>query len=166
MNDLVATILLIQDDQIDTFWCFKGLMDRIGSNFHKDQTGIHLQLEKLKKLVACLDPSLHEYLIRLDASNMFFCYRWLLIIFRREFSTNQIRILWEAFWTDYYHKDFPVFFALAILMKERNVFIDQKMKFDSILQVHPFSFAVVDVWLICILACHTFGRNFGCRRIT
>jgi len=134
MNDLVATILIIVDDELDTFWCFKGLMDRMASNFHKDQTGMHSQLEKLKKLLACLDPTFYDYLRRIDALNMFFCYRWLLILFRREFSTDQIRILWEAFCTDYHHKDFPLFFALAILIKERNVILDKKMAFDSILK--------------------------------
>jgi len=134
MNDLVATILVIEDDEIDTYWCFKGLMDRVASNFHKDQTGMHSQLEKLKKLLECLDQPFYNYLRQIDALNMFFCYRWLLILFRREFSTQQVLILWEAIFTDYYHKDFPLFFALAILMEERNVIMEEKMHFDSILK--------------------------------
>jgi len=134
MNDLVSTILIVVDDEIESFWCFKGLMDRLGPNFHKDQTGLHTQFEKLKKLLHCIDSTLYDYLLSIDALNMIFCYRWLLILFRREFPTEAICVLWEVFLTNYYHKDFPLFFALAILIQERSLILEQKLGFDGILR--------------------------------
>ena len=31
-----------------------------------------------------------------DSSNMFFCFRWLLILFKREFSFSDVMRLWEV----------------------------------------------------------------------
>lgn len=28
MNDLLVPILMMMEDEVDAFWCFKGLMDR------------------------------------------------------------------------------------------------------------------------------------------
>jgi len=134
MNELLAPILIIMDNEVDTFWCYKGLMDTVSSNFHKDQIGMHSQLVKLEKLIAYIDPPFHNYLKSIDSLNMFFCYRWLLILFRREFSLEQSEILWEVFWTNYYHENFPLFFALAILIKERNSILQCKLTFDGLLK--------------------------------
>uniref|UniRef100_A0A6B2L8H4 Rab-GAP TBC domain-containing protein n=1 Tax=Arcella intermedia TaxID=1963864 RepID=A0A6B2L8H4_9EUKA len=136
MNDLVAVILVIQNDEADGFWCFKGMMDKFGKHFSKDQNGILTQLEKLRKLMSFLDPQFYKYLGDIDALKFFFVYRWILIVFRREFSLEQVKILWEAILTDYYHKDFMLFFATAILMKEKERIISEGMNFDSILKVY------------------------------
>ena len=34
MNDLVSLLFYIERDEEDTFWCFKGLMDRIVRYFN------------------------------------------------------------------------------------------------------------------------------------
>lgn len=33
MNDLVSVLLVVTQDEVDAFWCFKGFMDRIVSFF-------------------------------------------------------------------------------------------------------------------------------------
>ncbi len=38
-----------------------------------------------------LDPQLHAYLEARDCLNYFFCFRWVLIHFKREFSFEQVR---------------------------------------------------------------------------
>lgn len=60
--------------------------------------GMHAQLEALRQLLALLDPPLHAHLARQDALNLFFCYRWVLIQFKREFKFDQVLRLWEALW--------------------------------------------------------------------
>jgi len=134
MNDLLVPVLLQMDDEVDAFWCFKALMETMAPNFHKDQTGMHSQLCKLEKLVKLMDPGLHRFLKVCDATNMFFCYRWLLVLFKRELSIQQTYILWEVLWSQHYHKEFHLFFTLAALVKHRAKIIDEGTGFDSILQ--------------------------------
>ena len=33
-----------------------------------------------------------------ESSNMYFCFRWLLILFKREFSFPEIMRIWEVSW--------------------------------------------------------------------
>jgi len=73
-----------------------GLMDRMANNFHKDQTGIHnWRNSKIVNVIGSSSflSSFYDYLCQIDAFNRFFCYRWLLILFHQEFTTNQIQIL-------------------------------------------------------------------------
>lgn len=50
MSDLLSPILYIMDSEVDAFWCFAALMERMASNFHRDQNGMHSQLLSLRKV--------------------------------------------------------------------------------------------------------------------
>ena len=65
---------------------------------------------------------------------MFFCFRWLLIWFKREFSFEDIQRLWEVLWTDYLSDQFVLFVALAILQKHADVIMDHLCRFDETLK--------------------------------
>jgi len=54
MNELASPILFVMEDEVDSFWCFKKLMDFVESNFHKDQIGMHKQITQLSNLVKML----------------------------------------------------------------------------------------------------------------
>lgn len=100
MSDLLAPIVsAMESDELDSFWCFAALMDAMEGNFHRDQSGMHSQLLAVRRLVECLDPELHAHLAKVDALNYFFCFRWILIAFKREFSYGDVMRLWEAFWS-------------------------------------------------------------------
>ena len=77
MSDLAAPLLLVMEDEVEAFWCFQQLMQQVEPNFHKDQNGMHRQLEMLQVLTAHLDPELLAYLQSKDCSNFYFCFRWL-----------------------------------------------------------------------------------------
>ncbi|KAE8797364.1 TBC1 domain family member 15 [Hordeum vulgare] len=83
MSDFLAPILYVMEDESEAFWCFASLMERLGGNFNRDQNGMHAQLLGLSKLVELLDPSLHNYFRQNDCLNYFFCFRWVLIQFKR-----------------------------------------------------------------------------------
>lgn len=134
MSDLLAPILVNMQDEVDAYWCFKKLMDRIGGNFHKDQNGMHTQLVQLANLVKCMDPELYEYLKGRSCTNMFFCFRWVLIQFKREFAFDTIMGLWEMLWSNYCGKNYHLFICLAILMKKRTDILSENMEFDDILK--------------------------------
>ena len=70
-----------------------------------------------------------------DSSNMYFAFRWLLIVFKREFSFTDIMRLWEVFWTDKPCKNYQVVIAVAMLHKETEFIISNEFGFNEILKV-------------------------------
>jgi len=133
MNELLSPILFIMGDEAESFWCFKGLMDEMEPNFHKDQNGMHKQLVELSNLVKIMDFGLYEYLEEHDCLHMFFSFRWILIQFKREFSFTTIQRLWEVLWSNHF-PNFHLFVALAILLKHRSNIMKNNMQFDDIVK--------------------------------
>lgn len=70
-----------------------------------------------------------------EALNLFFCFRWLLIWFKREFEWVDIMRLWEVLFSDHLSTQFHLFVAMAILDKHRDVMMDHLQGFDEILKV-------------------------------
>ena len=89
-------------------------------NFSRDQNGMHKQLNDLRTIEMLIEPSLYHYLgfsfsllhishcrtyvhitcyatliESIDALNFFFCFRWLLVLFKREFEFEDVLRLWE-----------------------------------------------------------------------
>eukprot|EP01105_Mastigella_eilhardi_P017944 TRINITY_DN4138_c0_g1_i2.p1 TRINITY_DN4138_c0_g1~~TRINITY_DN4138_c0_g1_i2.p1 ORF type:complete len:560 (-),score=100.36 TRINITY_DN4138_c0_g1_i2:68-1747(-) len=116
MNDLASVVLeVMRGDEVDGFWCFKGLMDRVEANFSKDQAGMTEQLAALSQIVAACDPPLYERLRAAGTESMLFCFRWLLLHFKREFSFDTVKTLWEVAWS---HPTpcFHLFVAAAVVL--------------------------------------------------
>jgi len=91
------------------------------------------QLTKLEKLVQLMDPPLHKHLVLSDSNTMFFCYRWILVLFKREITLEQTYLLWEVLWSYHYHKEFHLFVGLAVLYKYREELMHQ-VGFDNVLK--------------------------------
>lgn len=62
MNDLLSPILIVLDNEVEAFWCFAGLMERMEQNFHMDQSHIRRQLSNLHTLLQFIDAELANYL--------------------------------------------------------------------------------------------------------
>lgn len=58
---------------------------------------MHLQLEALQKLMRLLDPPLHAFFEERDCLNYFFCYRWLLLHFKRELAFEEVGFFLRPF---------------------------------------------------------------------
>ena len=93
MSDLASPILYIMQDEAVAFWCFVNLMDRMEANFSDDSTSMQAQLDALQRLVQLADPELHAFIKAADSTNYFFCYRWLLVHFKREFTFDEVASL-------------------------------------------------------------------------
>jgi len=117
-----------------TFWCFVALMDRMKQNFLRDQSGMKTQLTQLQKLIAVMDPSLYSFLERTESMNLFFCFRWILISFKREFPLEEIFKIWENMLTNVCGPAFHLFIALAILQSHREVVMRYLQSFDEVLK--------------------------------
>ena len=54
---------------------------------------MHAQLLAVRNLVQLLDPAMHSFMEEKSCLNYFFCYRWLLIHFKREFAFDEVGAL-------------------------------------------------------------------------
>jgi hypothetical protein len=61
-----------------------------------EQLEIKLQLSNLRVLLEFIDSKFSQYLEKNESSNMYFCFRWILILFKREFTFPNIMRLWEV----------------------------------------------------------------------
>jgi hypothetical protein len=134
MSDLLSPILFVMGDESESFWCFVSLMERLGPNFNRDQNGMHSQLFAISKLVELLDSPLHNYFKQNDCLNYFFCFRWILIQFKREFEYEKTMRLWEVLWTHYLSEHLHLYVCVAILKRYRNKIMGEQMDFDPLLK--------------------------------
>ncbi|XP_069675162.1 TBC1 domain family member 15 isoform X2 [Periplaneta americana] len=134
MSDLLSPILCLMTNEVDAFWCFVGFMDKVCSNFELDQAGMKQQLQQLYCLLTVALPNLAAYLEQHDSGNMFFCFRWLLVLFKREFSYQDIMKLWEVLWTDLPCPNFHLLLCVAILDTEQDILMENNYGFTEILK--------------------------------
>lgn len=100
-----------------------------------DQAGMKAQLCQLYTLLNVTDHQLAQYLSKNESGNMFFCFRWLLVLFKREFSAADIMKLWEILWTDLPCKNFHLLLCVAILDTEKSMLMENRYGFTEILKV-------------------------------
>ncbi|CAG8757967.1 10772_t:CDS:10 [Cetraspora pellucida] len=134
MSDLLAPVFIVMEEEVTAFWAFVGYMERMKSNFFRDQSGMRHQLLTLEHLIKFMDPPLYKHLKNTESLNLFFCFRWILIWFKREFAWEKVLNIWEVLWSDYLCTNFHLFVALAILDKHRMVIIEYLKQFDEILK--------------------------------
>ncbi|KAH8924143.1 hypothetical protein BT69DRAFT_1319089 [Atractiella rhizophila] len=122
----VHSVPVFEDDAIDlpVPGTSAGAGTRAKPNFLRDQSGMKKQLTLLQSLIALMDPQLYRFLERVGALNLFFVFRWMLCLFKREFEWLQVQRIWE----------FHIFFALAIIESQRDVIMRYLTEFDEILK--------------------------------
>ena len=140
MSDLLAPLFVAMGDEPMAFWGFSLFMDRVQSNFYMDQSGMHGQLKTLDALIRFMDPTLHKRLEDTDTSNLFFCFRWLLVWFKREFEWEDVIRLWEVLWTNHLTEKMILFIALAVIDAHRDKILKDLNQFDEVLRVSLFIF--------------------------
>ncbi|OCF35927.1 rab GTPase activator [Kwoniella heveanensis BCC8398] len=135
MSDLLSPIYVVFDaDEAEAFWGLVGVMKIMESNFLRDQSGMKRKLSTLQQLISIMDPELYAHLERTESLNLFFCFRWILISFKREFKFETVIKLWEVLWTNHYSNQFVLFVALAVLQSHRDVLIRYLTEFDEVLK--------------------------------
>lgn len=134
MSDLLAPIMVIMENEVDSFWCFSGYMDKIESNFLMEQLEIKLQLSNLRVLLEFIDSKFSQYLEKNESSNMYFCFRWILILFKREFSFPNVMRLWEVLWTDLPCKNFHLLICVSVLLMKKDDIMTNGYGFNEILK--------------------------------
>ena len=134
MSDLLSPILAIQANEVDAFWCFVGFMDLVYANFDMDQAGMKTQFQQLRSLLEFSNAELFNYMRSNDSDNMYFCFRWLLVWYKREFDNDDVLKLWECLWTGLPCPNFHIFISVAILDQQTKIIIDSAFEFTEILK--------------------------------
>jgi len=134
MSDLLSPILYVLKDEVDSFWCFVGFMNRIGANFERDQLEMKEQFQNLYTLINFLDSDLGKHFQQYDSSHMFVCFRWLLVWFKRELNMDDTLRLWEVLWTTLPCQNFHLLVGAAILLNERDALISNACDVTEILR--------------------------------
>ncbi|KAI7873051.1 rab-GTPase-TBC domain-containing protein [Spinellus fusiger] len=134
MSDLLAPLLVAMGDEAMAFWVFVKFMDRMKLNFLVDQSGMHAQLKRMDSLIRFMDPALYEHFKKTETADLFFCFRWLLVWFKREMEWEDVIRLWEVLWTDHLSTQFILFVAFAVLEEHRQTILDDTHQFDELLR--------------------------------
>uniref|UniRef100_A0A672STE1 TBC1 domain family member 15 n=1 Tax=Sinocyclocheilus grahami TaxID=75366 RepID=A0A672STE1_SINGR len=134
MSDLLSPLLFVTQNEVESFWCLTGFMDLVHQNFEESQEAMKQQLLQLSVLLRALDPELCDYLDSQDSGSLCFCFRWLLIWFKREFSFEDILSLWEVLWTRLPCENFHLLMASSILESQKEELIGSNHDFNSILK--------------------------------
>jgi hypothetical protein len=96
---------------------------------------MHQQLKTLDALIRFMDPELYKHFEETETTNLFFCFRWLLVWFKREFDWDDVIRLWEVLWTDHLNAQFILFVAMAVLHQHRQTILTDLGQFDELLKV-------------------------------
>ncbi|TPP67760.1 Small G protein signaling modulator 1 [Fasciola gigantica] len=98
-----------------------------------------LRFANLKALIEVFDPELFTFLTEKSLDSQFyFCYRWLLLDFKREFKYEDVFAIWEIIWASrrLVAYDFGVFFALALLQYYRDIILYYDMDLTEIIRFY------------------------------
>ncbi|XP_058876261.1 TBC1 domain family member 17-like isoform X1 [Acipenser ruthenus] len=134
MSDLLSPILFITQNEVEAFWCLVGFMELVHHNFEESQEAMKQQLIQLNILLRTLDPELCDFLDSKDSGTLCFCFRWLLIWFKREFPFEDVLKLWEVMWTGLPCANLHLLLACAILDSQRGELINSDFDFNDILK--------------------------------
>ncbi|XP_050043629.1 TBC1 domain family member 25-like [Dermacentor andersoni] len=99
MSDLASPLLVVMRDEPQAYVCFCALMRRLGPNFDEDGEAMTLKFKHLSDLVEHFDSIFFRYLEKCGAQDLLFCYRWLLLELKREFSFDDALRMLEVQWS-------------------------------------------------------------------
>ncbi|XP_028304809.1 TBC1 domain family member 15 isoform X3 [Gouania willdenowi] len=134
MSDLLSPILLVMENEADAFWCFVCFMDHMHQNFEEKMQGMKTQLKQLSMLLRLLDLKFLNYLESQDSGVLYFCFRWLLLRFKRELCFQDVLRLWEVMWTGLPCENFHLLLCCAVLDSEKQTIMEKQYGFNEILK--------------------------------
>eukprot|EP01090_Pellita_catalonica_P003703 TRINITY_DN13369_c0_g1_i1.p1 TRINITY_DN13369_c0_g1~~TRINITY_DN13369_c0_g1_i1.p1 ORF type:complete len:144 (-),score=29.75 TRINITY_DN13369_c0_g1_i1:25-429(-) len=105
------------------------------------------ELQSIADLLAQVDTELYNHLKRRNCLGMYFCFRWILLAFKREFNYKDVPRLWEALFSDLHGSDFHRYLAVAALLDVKEEIIQSDMELDRIMAMisnsDPFDLSVL-----------------------
>lgn len=83
---------------------------------------------------------------------MYFCYRWILILFKREFDFDDLLLIWDLLFTAENKSIYLKSVALAMIHLQRDEILDKCQRFDQVLKVFNEMTGKWDVVQVLLLA--------------
>ncbi|CAF4899946.1 unnamed protein product [Pieris macdunnoughi] len=134
MSDLLAPVLCEIKCEAEAFWCFVGLMQRAIFVCTPTDNDMDNNLSYLRELIRIMVPHFYKHLEKhIDAMELLFCHRWILLCFKREFTEAVALRMWEACWANYQTDYFHLFLCLAIVAVYADDVIAQDLNTDEML---------------------------------
>ncbi|XP_041978393.1 TBC1 domain family member 16 [Aricia agestis] len=134
MSDLLAPVLCEIKCEAEAFWCFVGLMQRAIFVCTPTDNDMDNNLCYLRELIRIMLPNFYKHLEKhIDAMELLFCHRWILLCFKREFTEPVALRMWEACWSNYQTDYFHLFLCLAIVAVYAEDVIAQDLNTDEML---------------------------------
>ncbi|KAI5723714.1 hypothetical protein M8J76_009927 [Diaphorina citri] len=134
MSDLLAPVLAEIRNEPDVFWCFTGLLRRGLFVCTPTDSDMEQNLNYFRELIRIMEPKFYEHLTKhVDAMELLFCHRWILLCFKREFQTEAALSIWESCWSSYATEYFHLFVCLAIVSVYGNDVVAQNLRTDEML---------------------------------
>ncbi|XP_071454202.1 uncharacterized protein [Hetaerina americana] len=99
MSDLASPLLVTMGDEAHAYITFVALMRRLRPNFTLDGLAMGAKFRHLGDGLAHTDPEFHAYLKAVQADDLLFCYRWLLLEMKREFAFEDALRMLEVLWS-------------------------------------------------------------------
>ena len=118
MSDLLSPLLMHIEDEALCFWCFVGLMEKnkyINSLKYED---MKKELILLRRLIKLILPKFYRHILNMGpgAQDLLFAHRWLILMFKREWSDPKDSLLvWECTWSECKTKYMHLFIACAFI---------------------------------------------------
>lgn len=134
MCDIASAFLVVMNDELDGYNCFCKLMEEKKDNFKNDGSGMSRQLDLFRQLIKVIDKELFDKL----PANLFVSFRWYLVLFRREFSFEDIVKLWDQLLASVYSPDWIIFVGLGIFQMYRLEMMRDDLCSDSDELLHFF----------------------------
>ncbi|ESL05675.1 hypothetical protein TRSC58_06667 [Trypanosoma rangeli SC58] len=157
MSDVLSPIVLLAETEEEAFMCFsRFLAEHCEGNFCSNvKAGMEQQLQQLQVLVRVFIPQLYNHMVRQSVQDMSCCFRWLLMLFKREFPMNDTMLLWDIILSCPYTSQFELFIAAALLKSLSPQILEQHLMYDELLQFTNNIAGRLDVRHVIVLA-HDF----------
>lgn len=96
-----------------------------------------MHFANMRSLIQILDSEMYDLMhAHGDYTHFYFCYRWFLLDFKREFIYADVFSVWESIWSAKHvsSSHFVLFLALALLENYRDIIIGNSMDFTDIIK--------------------------------
>ncbi|XP_039664000.1 LOW QUALITY PROTEIN: TBC1 domain family member 15 [Perca fluviatilis] len=131
LHDILMTYCMYDFDLDSSLWNY--LVVELTPLTHPSGTTSVRRLIPLV-LPRYVDSSFWNYLESQDSGYLYFCFRWLLIRFKRELSFQDVLRLWEVMWTGLPCQNFHLLVCCSILDSEKQKIMEENYGFNEILK--------------------------------
>lgn len=154
MSDILSPIALLAQDEVEAFMIFSCFIaNHCCNDILKDvKRGMEQHLTALRALVAFSAPLLFNHLRIQGADDMFFCFRWLLVLFKREFPVEDAMLLWDVIICCPYTPRFEIFVAAALLKAFTPQILEMNLSHDELLKFVNSASCQLDVRHVIVLS--------------